>query len=131
MTKHSYTSYGSPERTLYRSRKGAFCGVLQGISDYYDVNVTWVRVTFVFLVLCTGLTPLVLAYFVAVLIMKDEPVMPLETAEDEEFYHSYTSSRSMALDRLKRTYDNLDRRIQRIENAVTTRDFDWDECLNQ
>jgi phage shock protein C len=128
MTRHAYDS---PERTLYRSRKGMFCGVLQGISNHYDYNVTWVRVGFIVLMFCTGITPLAIAYFVAMLIMKDEPVMPLESADDEEFYHAYTTSRSMALERLKRTYNNLDRRIQRIENAVTTRDFDWDERLNQ
>ena len=64
------------------------------------------------------------------MVMKPEPVLPLESEEDEEFYHSYSGSRSMALHRLKRTFDNLDRRIQRLENTVTTRDFDWEERLN-
>ena len=65
------------------------------------------------------------------MVMKIEPVLPLESEEDEEFYHSYSGSRSMALQRLKRTYQALDRRIQRIESTVTTRDFDWEERLNR
>jgi phage shock protein C len=126
MNRSPYT-----EKTLYRSRNGVLGGVCQGISTYYDLNVTWVRVAVVFLTLMTGLWPGILVYIIQLALMKEEPVLPLETAEDEEFYHSYSGSRSMALQRLKRTYDSLDRRIQRIENAVTTRDFDWEERLNQ
>jgi phage shock protein C len=37
----------------------------------------------------------------------------------------------MALHRLKRTYDNLDRRIQRMESIVTSREYDWDRRLNE
>ncbi len=126
-----YRHRGEYERTLYRARNGVMGGVCQGLSTYYDLNVFWVRVAFVFLTLCTGIWPMVFVYIIGLIAMKDEPVMPLETAEDEEFYHSYSGSRSMALQRLKRTFDNLDHRIQRIENAVTTRDFDWDERLNR
>jgi phage shock protein C len=35
------------------------------------------------------------------------------------------------LHRLKRTYDNLDRRIQRMEHIVTSREYDWDRRLNE
>ena len=62
--------------------------------------------------------------------MKPEPVLPLQSDEDSEFYNSYTSSRSMALNRLKRTYDSLDRRLQRMENVVTSKEYDWDRRLN-
>lgn len=63
--------------------------------------------------------------------MKPEPVMPLQTDADAEFYNSYVTSRSAALQRLKRTYDNLDRRIQRIEDIVTNREYDWDRRLSE
>ena len=131
MRNQHYRERGEYERALYRARNGVVSGVCQGLSNFYDLNVFWVRVGFVILTLCTGLWPMVFVYIIALVVMKDEPVMPLETAEDEEFYHSYSGSRSMALQRLKRTFDNLDHRIQRMENAVTTRDFDWDERLNR
>jgi len=69
-------------------------------------------------------------YFLAALLMKPEPVRPLLSEEDREFYHSYTTSRGMAVHRLKRAFDSLDRRIQRMENVVTSRDYDWDRRLN-
>lgn len=115
--------------TLYRSRNGMVCGVCKGFAEYYDFDVFWTRAIVIFGALVVGLWPAVFMYFIAAIVMKVEPVLPLQTEEDEEFYHSYSGSRSMALHRLKRTFDNLDRRIQRLESTVTTRDFDWDERL--
>ncbi len=37
----------------------------------------------------------------------------------------------MAIQRIKRVYDSLDRRIQRMEAIVTARDYDWDRRLNE
>jgi phage shock protein C len=115
--------------TLYRSRDGMICGVCKGIANYYAFDVFWTRVLTVIAASFVGVWPAVFLYIIAAMVMKPEPVLPLETEEDEEFYHSYSGSRTMALNRLKRTYDNLDRRIQRIESTVTARDFDWDERL--
>ncbi len=81
--------------------------------------------------LMTGLWPLVIAYFVAALLLKPEPVVAFLSEDDEEFYNSYASSRTLALHRLKRTFDNLERRIQRMESIVTARDYDWDRRLEQ
>ncbi len=116
--------------TLYRSRKGMCCGVCKGLAEYYGFDVFWTRVLTVVAASFVGIWPAVIMYLVAAMVMKPEPVLPLETEEDEEFYHSYSGSRSMALHRLKRTFGNLDRRIQRLESAVTTRDYDWEERLN-
>jgi len=115
---------------LYRSRCGMICGVCAGVANYYQFSTFWIRVFFIFALTFTGFWPGVFLYFIAAMVMKVEPVLPLESEEDEEFYHSYSGSRSMALQRLKRTFESLDRRIQRIENTVTTRDFDWEERLN-
>ncbi|MFP6581154.1 MAG: envelope stress response membrane protein PspC [Candidatus Hydrogenedentota bacterium] len=133
--KGGYATYteANPEYgvTLYRSRNGMCCGVCKGIADYYQFNVFWVRFLFVVGFTFTGVWPAIVLYVIAAMVMKVEPVLPLESEEDEEFYHSYSGSRSMALQRLKRTFDTLDRRIQRIESTVTTRDFDWEERLNR
>ena len=72
---------------------------------------------------------MLIVYIVAGLIMKLEPVVPLETNDDQEFYNSFASDRAMALHRLKKTFDSLNRRIQRMESIVTAPGYDWDERL--
>jgi len=118
-------------RGPYRSRHGMILGVCRGIADYTEISVFWVRLAALALLLFTGVWPVVGLYFLAVLLMKPEPVLPFRTEEDEEFYNSFTTSHRMALHRLKRTYDALDRRIRRIEAAVTSREYDWRRRLNE
>ncbi len=122
MNKAVYERQGGP----YRSRRGMVFGVCQGLADHLDVSVFWLRLAAVVVTPISGLWPMMGAYIVAAFLMKPEPVLPLETAEDAEFYSAYTASSSMAVHRLKRTFDNLDRRIQRMEDIVTARDYDWD-----
>jgi len=115
---------------VYRSRNGIILGVCRGIAEYFDFSIFWVRAIALILLLITGFWPITGLYFIAALLMKPEPVVPIQTEEEQEFYDSYTHSSRGAVDRLKRRYDNLEGRIQRMEHTVTTREFDWDHRLN-
>jgi phage shock protein C len=117
------------ERQLYRSRNGMIFGVCRGIAEYLNVSVFWTRVLGVVCLFCTCFWAFV-GYVIAALLMKPEPVLPLETDGEREFYHSYTGSRTLALQRLKNKFDQLDRRIQRMEHVVTSPEYDWDKRLN-
>ena len=117
-------------RGLYRSRNGALLGVCRGLADYFDLSVTWIRILVVVLLLLTGLWPVAGIYLVAALIMKPEPVRPFQDEAEREFYDSYVNSRPRATDRLRRRYKDLDRRIRRMEDAVTSKEYDWDRRIN-
>jgi len=118
-------------RGLYRSRNGIIFGVCRGLAEYFDFSVFWVRMIAVILLFVTGLWPLVGIYFIAALLMKPEPVIPIETDAEREFYDSYTHSRLGAAQRLKRRYQNLERRIRRMEHVVTSPEFDWNDRINK
>jgi len=115
---------------LYRSRNGLLLGVCRGVAEYFDFSVFWVRAIVLILLFFSGLWPIMALYFIAALLMKPEPVIPIESEDQQEFYNSYIHSRKGAIDRLKRRYENLERRIQRIEHTVTTKEFDWNRRLN-
>ena len=118
------------KRGFYRSRNGLILGVCRGLADSFDLKVFWIRVIFICLLLASGIWPMLLIYLVATLIMKPEPVRPLGTEEEKEFYDSYTESRRRAASRIKRRYADLERRIRRMEDVVTTREFDWERKFN-
>ena len=118
-------------RGLYRSRNGIILGVCRGVAEYFDFSVFWARMITVVLLFVTGLWPLVGIYIVAALLMKPEPVIPIETEAEKEFYDSYTHSRHGAAQRLKRRYQNLERRIRRMEHVVTTPEFNWEKRFNK
>jgi phage shock protein C len=118
-------------KQLYRARDGAIFGVCKGLAKYLDFPLFWLRVITVVATILTGAWPIVLAYVIAAVVIKPEPIIPFETEDDQEFYNSYVSSRAMALRRLKRTFDSLDRRIRRMEDIVTQRDYDWESRLHE
>jgi len=115
---------------IYRSRDGVIFGVFKGLADYFDLNVRVLRILAVVVFFISGIWPTVILYLLAALIMKPEPVIPLDTPDEAEFYDSYINSRGGAVHRMKRQFENLDRRIQRMEHIVTDREFDWEERLN-
>ena len=127
MSPHDCTNASGP----YRSRKGMLLGVCQGLADHFGISPFWVRMAAVAALPFTFFWPVIVIYIVAALIMKLEPILPLEDEDDAEFYHSYAHSSSMALHRLKRTFDNLDRRIQRMEDIVTSKENDWDRRFQE
>ena len=121
------TSNNTEYHGLYRSRNGVIMGVCRGLAEYFNFSVFWVRVIFLVLLIFTGFWPVGALYLVAALIMKPEPVIPIHSEAEQEFYDSYTHSRYQAAQRLKRKYANLKRRIQRLEDIVTSPEFNWED----
>jgi len=115
---------------LCRSRNGVILGVCRGLADYFNFSVFWVRAAAVVLLFITGFWPIMAIYFITAFLMKPEPVIPVNTSDEQAFYDSYVHSRKGAADRMKRQYDSLMRRIQRLEDTVTSKEFDWDRRLN-
>ena len=116
---------------LYRSRNGIILGVCGGIAEYFDFSVFWLRSILVIFLVFSGFWPLTVLYFLAALLMKPAPVIPIHSNDEQEFYDSFIHSRKAATDRLKRRYENLERRIQRMEHIVTAPEFDWEQRLNR
>ncbi|TCS83272.1 phage shock protein C (PspC) family protein [Tepidibacillus fermentans] len=47
-------------------------GVLGGVAEYFNIDVTVVRLVYALLVIPTGLFPLILAYIIALFIIPEE-----------------------------------------------------------
>ena len=115
---------------IYRSRSGIILGVCKGLAEHFDFSIFWTRVIALILLCVAGFLPAIGLYLLAALLMKPEPVIPVRNSAEKEFYDSYMYSREGALQRLKRRYENLQRRIQRMEHIVTSAEYDWENRLN-
>ncbi len=118
------------EGGLYRSRRGFLAGVCRGLAEYFDFSVFWTRAIALALLFFTGFWPMLVLYLIATLLMKPEPVVTIRSGDEQEFYDSYLHSRRSAADRIKRRYDGLERRIRRMEDRVTTPEFEWQRRMN-
>ncbi|MFV0436486.1 MAG: envelope stress response membrane protein PspC [Desulfopila sp.] len=124
MKKHRQNS------TLYRARDGVLLGVCQGIADAYSLPVFWIRLALIVVFLLSGFWPVIGIYIIAALLMKPRPIKPIDNEEEKEFYDSYVNSPRNAAQRLRRKFDNLERRIRRMEDKVTGRDAEWERKFN-
>lgn len=116
-------------RGIYRSRQGAIFGVCRGLSEHFAFSVFWVRLIALVMLIVSGLWPAMILYILAALVMKPQPVMPISSPDEQQFYDRYTASRHDAAQRLKRRYEGLEDRIRRMEDVVTSREYDWERRL--
>jgi phage shock protein C len=115
---------------LYRSRSGMILGVCKGIANYSDFPVFWIRVIVLATMIFSGFWPVILLYVIGGIILKPEPVLSINTEDDYEFYDTYATSRKTALHRINREFEGLNRRISRMEDLVTSKEYSWQKRFN-
>jgi phage shock protein C len=113
-------------RGVYRSRNSAIFGVCRGLAEHFDFSVFWVRFLAVAILVLSGLWPAMVLYILAALVMKPEPAVPISTEDERRFYDDFSQSRHNAARNLKRRYEGLENRIRRMEDVITSREYDWD-----
>ena len=114
---------------LFRSRSGVIMGVCKGIANRFDRSVVFVRAIAVLLFFLSGFWPAVGLYFLAAFFINLEPVAPIHNQDEGDFYQNYSTSRTAAIRSIHTRFKTLERKILRLEDAVTSREFDWDEKL--
>ena len=112
-------------RGLYRSRNGVILGVCRGVADYFDFSVFWIRAIAIILFICTGFWPIVGIYILAALLMKSDTAKSSATGSKLKYGSRYRCARKDAAERLKRKWKHLEKRIRRMEDKVTSREYDW------
>jgi phage shock protein C len=120
------TKYYRKQGGIYRSRDGVFLGVCKGIAEYFDFSVFWVRMVLIIVFIFSGFWPVIGVYLVAAFFMKPKPVKPIESEEEQEFYDSYVHSPKTAAQRLRKKFEELERRIRNMEDKVTGREYEWE-----
>jgi len=124
------SKYMNNKRGIYRSRNGVLLGVCRGVADYFDISAFWVRTIMIIIFLLSGFWPVIGIYLVAALLLKPEPVQSFANEDEKVFYDSYAHSPQSAAQRLKKKFQDLDRRIRRMEDNVTGREHEWDRKFN-
>lgn len=110
-------------RTLYRDPvKGKLGGVCAGLADYFGIEVWLVRLLAISGLIFAGFLTLIL-YLAAWLLLDKKPqeadlVQPPPQMKEHGWQQGATPAQ--ALDQLARQFADLDRRLQRLEQWVTS-----------
>ncbi len=69
-------------KKLYRSKDNkVWAGIFGGVGEYFDIDPALIRLLWIIIVICSGIIPALLAYFVALFIVPKNPVKPIKQAE--------------------------------------------------
>jgi phage shock protein C len=113
-------------RGLYRSRNGILLGVCRGVADYFDFSAFWIRAILVAVFIFSGFWPIIGIYILAALLMKPAPGVSDRQGSKRNFHCRYDRARRETAERFKRKWGHLEKRIRRMEDRVTSREYDWD-----
>ena len=112
-------------RGLYRSRDGIILGVCRGVADYFDFSAFWIRAILIVVFILTGFWPVIGIYLLAALLMKSEPAVSGKAHSKRSRRFCHSRRRGETSERLKRKWRHLEKRIRRMEDKVSSREFDW------
>ncbi|MFA5571153.1 MAG: PspC domain-containing protein [Sphaerochaetaceae bacterium] len=104
-------------KKLYRARDGKIFGVCQGIADWKDLNVDYLRLIVGISILVTGLFPGALIYALVALLIPMEPTRVYRENQSSRYSH----------EDLRSTFDRLKRKVQGMEDEIFDKERDWDQ----
>lgn len=115
----------------YLSHSRILFGVCGGIGRHLGISPFAARLITVLFALPSGIFPCLVIYILLGLILQPEPVIDFTSESDVEFFSSIAQDRKLAAHRLRRLQESLDRRIQRMESVVTSREYEWDRRISE
>lgn len=122
-----YSDYPRRRPRIYKStRDRVFAGVCGGIAEHFNVEPWGVRLLFIILTLM-GMAFVPPVYVIMAWVLKTAPDEHFTSYEQEEFWNTFQSSRSDALRKVHRSFEMLDKRLQRMESIVTKPAFELEE----
>jgi phage shock protein C len=127
-------------RKFYLDKEHAkVSGVCAGIADYFDWDVTIVRVAWVAGTIFSGVWPLVVAYVLMAWLVDPKP-LGLTYREDTRYAEAraeidgarseaYRPARTWRFSDVKNRFSRVEDRLRTLEQVVTSREFQMDREL--
>lgn len=115
---------------LYRSAHGEILGVCKGIAEWMQMPVDYVRVGVVLLALFTAFVPVLIAYIVLGVVL---PVNEDDYSSFSDFERKRNRKWGRGVDvrDVKREFDHLKKRVNKMESSVFDKEKDWDDRFKE
>ena len=114
-------------RRLYRdTENGIVAGVCAGIADYFGISRRALR-WLVFLSCFFAMPAVIISYVVAAFLLPRKPAGMYQSEREETFWRSVRRDPHFTCDDIRSKFRDLDRRLQGMEQYVTSPRFDLDQ----
>ncbi|MDR1043821.1 MAG: PspC domain-containing protein [Candidatus Adiutrix sp.] len=109
----------------FRANDGVIFGVAKGLAGYFGWPVGLVRLILILATVFLFFWPTVIAYLAAALIMSPAPAERLDTQEERDIWLQTQLDPSAAMEQLSRRARGVEKRMRRLEDFVTSREYAW------
>jgi len=105
-------------------------GVCAGLAEYFGLNRRGVRL--VVAISALFFMPFVLvSYLVLAIVLPVRPTQPELDEEKAEFWRDLSNAPADVFGNVRHRFRELDRRLQRMEAFVTSREFEFDRAMKE
>lgn len=114
----------------FRANDGVIFGVAKGLADYFDWSVGLVRLILILATIFLFFWPTIILYLAAALIMSPEPAGRLDSQEDRDIWLRAQLDPGGAMEQLAKRAGSLEKRLRRLEDYVTSKEYSWSKRMN-
>jgi len=129
---NDFYKHKNPHR-LFRDKENAvLAGVCAGIAEYFGLNRKGVRlVTFLFMLFPPFFAFIAISYIVLAIVLPVKPKDLYESTEQAEFWRGVSNAPSDVFGAMRHRFRELNRRLEKMEAFVTSREFEIDQELGR
>lgn len=109
----------------FRSQDGVIFGVAKGLADHFHWPVGLVRLIIILSAVFLFLWPTIIAYLVAALLMSPAPESRLDSPEERDIWLQTQLDPGAAMEQLARRAGTVEKRLRRLEDFITSREYAW------
>ena len=113
----------------FRANDGVIFGVAKGLADYFGWSVGLVRIILILATVFLFFWPTVIGYLIAALIMSPAPAEQLGTQEERDIWLQTQLDPAAAMEQLGRRAQGVEKRLRRMEDFVTSKEYAWQRKL--
>ncbi|HIL72305.1 MAG TPA: PspC domain-containing protein [Verrucomicrobia bacterium] len=101
-------------------------GVCKGIAEWKSLPVFWIRILVILATLTTGILPGLIVYIFIGLCIGRNPLVSSLCENQPTIYN-----RSIAnLSTIKESFNRLENKVRKLENLVTSKEYEWQRKFN-
>ena len=116
----------NPHRLYKNPQQGIITGVCAGIADYFDLPKALIRFLVIVAFLFTsGIVTII--YIVLAFLLEKRPPQLFHSLEEETFWRGVANAPRMTLSELKYKFMTLNERMKKMEDHVTSPEFELEE----
>lgn len=115
----------------FRANDGVLFGVAKGLADYFGWSVGLVRLILILATVFLFFWPTIILYLAAALIMSPAPEHRLDTQEERDIWLQAQLDPGAAMEQLGRRAGAVEKRLRRMEDFVTSREYAWNRRMGE